>query len=766
MTGAHDLMLNQFLWDGTGTNVEGSSNHRGTPSSKYPPPLDTSSARLSDPIFPGTTFRNGRSLSFSEPSFSSVLEGEGSSTSIRPGLTKSTFPSDDDSLMDMRSYRSSLLPTMEEETEDSTEQRMSRARSFSTSATFGLSSLGLSSPGFGSNTFGPGETDVFANNASFMSGNQGVGSGNTIHHNNNNNTANIAHTTNTNNGSSRPFLHRKLSGGLPAWSSPSNTLDQASNHRRSLTTNASYSAPIWEMPSLFQPLQSPAEQDRMDRHRVARRFSLAPSMSSSSMHYYDNSDSNGAPVFGSNSSSVNSFQRYPFDNDNQGAQRRHSVAGSSGAYLRSNIHGSSFNNLASSLESLHLDEDDDFEANDMDKLGNSWSEYYDQEEFQSGPGYDSAIGGQGRRRVSSTGTSDLGKGLTLGQLPHHGSLYVVEFKAGRNDLFYMTGGVGDASNPPLKRGDLVIVEADRGKDLGKIANDSITPQQIQALQAQQAEMAAIATQQDLSGMGSGTTGSAARTPKEIHPKRIFRLAQPSEVALLVSKNQDEMKAMVVCQSKVRQKKLPMEVVDAEYQWDRRKLTFYFIAERRIDFRELVRDLFKIYKTRIWMYAVNPLMSSGTSTSGPSASNSSLTSHNTSGIAGSDSASPLGLSHGCGPLSPSPPPLNMPSGLRSPSSPRTGLSLSILPPHHQQYQYSPSSAGLTSPRLQQHSGTNPYQQHFQQMQSPQQQKQPYGTQHSSFSQPHQQQQHSHSYPQQQQQQQQQHSYPSYANAQSP
>lgn len=34
--------------------------------------------------------------------------------------------------------------------------------------------------------------------------------------------------------------------------------------------------------------------------------------------------------------------------------------------------------------------------------------------------------------------------------------------------------------------------------------------------------------------------------------------------------------------------------------DRRKLTFYFMAERRIDFRELVRELFKIYKTRIWM----------------------------------------------------------------------------------------------------------------------------------------------------------------------
>jgi cell fate regulator YaaT (PSP1 superfamily) len=61
----------------------------------------------------------------------------------------------------------------------------------------------------------------------------------------------------------------------------------------------------------------------------------------------------------------------------------------------------------------------------------------------------------------------------------------------------------------------------------------------------------------------------------------------------------------------------MEVIDAEYQWDRRKLTFYFIAEKRIDFRELVRELFRyvveymvcgfrlslrsrLYKTRIWM----------------------------------------------------------------------------------------------------------------------------------------------------------------------
>ncbi len=92
--------------------------------------------------------------------------------------------------------------------------------------------------------------------------------------------------------------------------------------------------------------------------------------------------------------------------------------------------------------------------------------------------------------------------------------------------------------------------------------------------------------------------------KEVQPKFIQRIAQETEVKMLLDKARDETKALGICQAKVRQKKLPMEVVDAEYQWDRRKLTFFFVAEQRIDFRELVRDLFKIYKTRIWMCAVD------------------------------------------------------------------------------------------------------------------------------------------------------------------
>jgi len=216
------------------------------------------------------------------------------------------------------------------------------------------------------------------------------------------------------------------------------------------------------------------------------------------------------------------------------AQRRHSVAGLGGPYTRPNT--TPFN-LATSLESLQLNDNEQ---------SNSWSLHenpYEEDEFL----------------MQGSNTKELGKGLSLGQLPHCGSLYVVEFKAGRTDLFY----VAENSGASLKIGDLVIVEADRGKDLGKITNDSITPQQIQAMQAQQAEMAALQAQQDGSGSGNN---NGHRAPKEIHPKRIFRLAQSSEIAQLVSKSQDELKAMMICQTKVRQKRLPMEVVDAEYQW--------------------------------------------------------------------------------------------------------------------------------------------------------------------------------------------------------
>ncbi|KAF5356003.1 hypothetical protein D9756_004410 [Leucocoprinus leucothites] len=211
--------------------------------------------------------------------------------------------------------------------------------------------------------------------------------------------------------------------------------------------------------------------------------------------------------------------------------------------------------------------------------------------------------------------NDLGKGVPLHSVPPSCPLFIVEFKAGRTDLFYLTN-----LSLNVKAGDLVIVEADRGKDLGTVVNDTITISQVEEWQRQQAEKAnsaaaaAAAIGFGLDSPMSPTGGSAAGgagggaqavqpSKKEINPKMILGKADQGDSSLLAQKVHDELKALQLCQSKVKAKKLPMEVIDAEYQWDRRKLTFYFIAEKRIDFRELVRELFRLYKTRIWMASI-------------------------------------------------------------------------------------------------------------------------------------------------------------------
>ncbi|KAI8378112.1 PSP1 C-terminal conserved region-domain-containing protein [Choanephora cucurbitarum] len=196
------------------------------------------------------------------------------------------------------------------------------------------------------------------------------------------------------------------------------------------------------------------------------------------------------------------------------------------------------------------------------------------------------------------GFQDLGKGVPISRLDPKVPLYMVEFKGGRTDFFYVL----DSNQFHPQIGDLVIVEGDRGKDLGKVAANTLTLEQVTILeQRKQAQLQQLESEKDK----EEDTATPAKAPREIHIKRIFRLAASDEINLLLVKGQDEHKALVVCQQKTKQRKLPMEVVDAEYQWDRRKLTFYFEAENRIDFRELVRELFKIYKTRIWMCVVTP-----------------------------------------------------------------------------------------------------------------------------------------------------------------
>ncbi|KLO17614.1 PSP1-domain-containing protein [Schizopora paradoxa] len=201
--------------------------------------------------------------------------------------------------------------------------------------------------------------------------------------------------------------------------------------------------------------------------------------------------------------------------------------------------------------------------------------------------------------------NDLGKGVPLHAVPPTWRLFIVEFKAGRTDLFhYLPGGLA----PPIRVGDLVIVEADRGHDLGKVVNDTITLAEVEAFQRQQQAQAQAQAAYGDHGPVSPDGPGPGHSKKEILSKQILSKATENDARRFSEKEKDEAKALQFCQKKVRDKGLPMEVIDAEYQWDRRKLTFYFVAEKRIDFRELVRELFRTYKTRIWMASLQGLPS--------------------------------------------------------------------------------------------------------------------------------------------------------------
>lgn len=211
---------------------------------------------------------------------------------------------------------------------------------------------------------------------------------------------------------------------------------------------------------------------------------------------------------------------------------------------------------------------------------------------------------------------------------HNQLLYIVLFKCSRADVFYVQEGTGLSVKP----GDLVIVEADRGTDLGTVAKDNVDWATAKELKEHYAEehykwlmmySQGAAGNSDGTGAGlmaasNGLQGSAVGgmgppsqhgmqepNPGEIKPKIIKRLAQQHEIQSLREKEGNEAKAKRVCMQKVKEHGLHMEILDAEFQMDWKKLTFYYFADAYINFNSLVTDLFKVYKTRIWMSAINP-----------------------------------------------------------------------------------------------------------------------------------------------------------------
>ena len=135
----------------------------------------------------------------------------------------------------------------------------------------------------------------------------------------------------------------------------------------------------------------------------------------------------------------------------------------------------------------------------------------------------------------------------------------IEFKGGRKAFF---------ANPqefPFVVGDLVVVQAEKGEDLGRVVN-----------------------------MGSLVDKRAGN--QEF--LQIIRKPSRQDLKQMEENVRLEREAFFDCRKRIEEHGLEMKLVDVEYQFDRNKITFYFTADNRVDFRALVRDLASRYKTRI------------------------------------------------------------------------------------------------------------------------------------------------------------------------
>ena len=121
----------------------------------------------------------------------------------------------------------------------------------------------------------------------------------------------------------------------------------------------------------------------------------------------------------------------------------------------------------------------------------------------------------------------------------------------------------DGSN--LKKGDKVIVETARGVECGKVAMENRTVSDEEIVQPL---------------------------------KKLIRSATPEDLKRVEENRKKEKSAFQVCLRKIAAHKLDMKLVDVEYTFDNSKILFYFTADGRVDFRELVKDLASVFRTRI------------------------------------------------------------------------------------------------------------------------------------------------------------------------
>ncbi|HKW41059.1 MAG TPA: regulatory iron-sulfur-containing complex subunit RicT [Gemmatimonadales bacterium] len=174
----------------------------------------------------------------------------------------------------------------------------------------------------------------------------------------------------------------------------------------------------------------------------------------------------------------------------------------------------------------------------------------------------------------------------------------VRFKGNRKEYFSWSS----ADVIPLALHDPVIVEVERGEDLGRVS--ALGPVAAKKC-AGGCNGCAIAG----GAAGAGDMGPSLRDknsqslregPASPAPPthRILRRATDADTAVAERLHGEEAEVRQRVMDRVRHHALPMKVSDAEWQWDRKKLTVYFTAEQRVDFRALVRDLASAFHTRI------------------------------------------------------------------------------------------------------------------------------------------------------------------------
>jgi cell fate regulator YaaT (PSP1 superfamily) len=146
-------------------------------------------------------------------------------------------------------------------------------------------------------------------------------------------------------------------------------------------------------------------------------------------------------------------------------------------------------------------------------------------------------------------------------------LVEVAFKGNRKEFFLWEADESPAMKAP------VIVDADRGEDLGHVH----------------------ALGEHAAKRNSGAPHGLGETPPS---KKVRRLASDDDLRRFTEIRALDEDARRKAMERVKANQLVMKISDAEWQWDRKKLTFYFTAEKRVDFRNLVRELAAMFRTRI------------------------------------------------------------------------------------------------------------------------------------------------------------------------